>query len=190
MADWQAVSTIHKLRDGNSGQRLQAMDILENNGDFRAYHDLLVITMDEDENNNTRLKAARTLGMISDGELVNQMLPLLKDQDKRLVLLTIAEIHHIVMYAELSKYTARSWARAIKPLLANEDQEIRESARYTLYRIGEYMIGPLIDALENLDDTGRTEAIRVLRELTGKKFKNDPEIWRAWWAEQGKNKGI
>lgn len=83
-----------------------------------------------------------------------------------------------------------STASCLIKMLENSNETIRESVRYTLFRIGEYMIEPLIDALENLDDTGRTEAIRVLRELTGKKFKNDLEIWRAWWAEQGKNKGI
>jgi hypothetical protein len=88
-------------------------------------------------------------------------------------------------------------AEYVVPLLSDTELFVRMAAARVLGDLGNEMaIGPLIDALEDVEPSVREAAVMSLRLLTGKSFRFEPngeprerakgvEDWRKWWKGSG-----
>ena len=72
-------------------------------------------------------------------------------------------------------------------LLKDESEEIRANAAIALYRIRSAAAVPdLIKAMDDKSEKVRKNSMAALRLLAGS-FASDPEGWKKWWEEKGKN---
>ncbi|QDU85210.1 HEAT repeat protein [Planctomycetes bacterium Pla163] len=88
-------------------------------------------------------------------------------------------------------------AEYVVPLLEDSELFVRMAAARVLGDLGnEVAIGPLIDALEDVEPSVREASVMSLRLLTGKSFRFEPngdprerakgiEDWRKWWKGTG-----
>jgi HEAT repeat protein len=61
------------------------------------------------------------------------------------------------------------------------DPEVREAAREALKQFKNQAVEPLIGAMKDADEKMRKELGKVLREITGKKYKDNLNQWKDWW---------
>lgn len=71
----------------------------------------------------------------------------------------------------------------VLPLLSAESSRDRDIGRYELYRIGKGAVGPLIEAMQGMDERSREGAGKALRKLTRKRFGPDAAKWMEWWQK-------
>lgn len=77
---------------------------------------------------------------------------------------------------------------ALKPFFADLEDNVREECVNALRLVGgKASAAALIELLGEPNFKIRNSAMDALRELTQKKFANDPKEWKDWWEAEGKN---
>jgi HEAT repeat protein len=68
--------------------------------------------------------------------------------------------------------------------LLDNDHRVRKSAVEALGKLDNMKaVGPLIEALKDMDLFIRCQAAMALKKLTNQNFGNDYEMWKAWWSK-------
>ena len=77
---------------------------------------------------------------------------------------------------------------ALKPFFSDPEDSVREECVNALRLVGgKASAASLIEMLSETNFKIRAAAMDALRELTQKKFGNDPKEWKDWWEAEGKN---